>query len=204
MPVNGLSDWQSVALVAVLIAGGLTLIGRVPVLGRAVRALASFALLAFCIYLLLQQAPYEPTLGRIAAQLGLDRQDVRGGELRVRLAPDGHFWVRAAVNGHMTRMLVDSGASVTALSERTARAAGIEPDAGVMPVILRTAGGAVRADAGTIARLDVGPIEARGLKAVISPSLGGTDVLGMNFLSRLASWRVEGRTLVMVPPAPEP
>jgi aspartyl protease family protein len=29
------------------------------------------------------------------------------------------------------------------------------------------------------------------------------EVLGMNFLSKLKSWRVEGRTLVMVPHHPQ-
>jgi aspartyl protease family protein len=34
---------------------------------------------------------------------------------------------------------------------------------------------------------------------VVSPSIGNLDVIGMNFLSQLASWRVEGRTLVLEP-----
>lgn len=199
MTGTGLADWQWVAIAAAAVAAALMLVARLPVIGRLVRIATSFGLLALCLYLLLQQAPYEPSLSRIATRLGLDRQEVEGRTLRVRLGPGGHFWVQAEVNGHRTRMLVDSGASVTALSLRTARAAGVAPDAGVMPVILRTAGGTVRAEAATIARLDLGPIEASGLKAVIAPGLGITDVLGMNFLSRLQSWRVEGDTLVMVP-----
>jgi aspartyl protease family protein len=38
---------------------------------------------------------------------------------------------------------------------------------------------------------------------VTSPGLGDLDVLGMNFLSKLQSWRVEGRTLVLVPHHPQ-
>src|SRR3546814_10399038 len=64
---------------------------------------------------------------------------------------------------------------------------------------MKTANGTVRADAGTIDRLEIGGIEARKLKVVISPGLGDTDILGMNFLSALESWRVEGRTLILVP-----
>ena len=44
-----------------------------------------------------------------------------------------------------------------------------------------------------------GNVLARDTSAVIAPDLGGTNVLGMNFLSRLASWRVEGRILVLTP-----
>ena len=36
---------------------------------------------------------------------------------------------------------------------------------------------------------------------MISPALGTIDILGMNFLSQLASWRVEDRTLILVPRA---
>jgi len=40
------------------------------------------------------------------------------------------------------------------------------------------------------------------LKAVISPALGPVDILGMNFLSQMESWRVEGRVLILTPKAP--
>ena len=39
---------------------------------------------------------------------------------------------------------------------------------------------------------------------VVSPAFGETDVLGMNFLSRLKSWRVEGSTLILEPHHPQP
>ena len=43
-----------------------------------------------------------------------------------------------------------------------------------------------------------------GLDAVIAPNIGETNVIGMNLLTRLASWRVEGRTLILVPHHPGP
>src|SRR3546814_12173135 len=51
-----------------------------------------------------------------------------------------------------------------------------------------------------LALYTLGGITARDLKVALSPALGDIDVLGMNFLSQLASWRVEGRTLILVPP----
>ena len=57
---------------------------------------------------------------------------------------------------------------------------------------------------GTLDRLEIGGIEARKLKIVISPGLGDTDVLGMNFLSQLQSWRVENRTLILTPERAKP
>ena len=49
-------------------------------------------------------------------------------------------------------------------------------------------------------------IVARDLKVVVSPAFGKMDVIGMNLLSKLKSWRVEGNTLILVPhhPRPEP
>jgi aspartyl protease family protein len=118
------------------------------------------------------------------------------------MSPDGHFWVDATVNGTKRRMLVDSGATVTAISEATARAAGVDTGMGLTPVILRTANGATAARTGSIDELHVGNIVARNLKVVSSPGLD-LDVIGMNFLSQLQSWRVEGRTLVLVPHHPQ-
>ncbi|MBL0916817.1 MAG: TIGR02281 family clan AA aspartic protease, partial [Sphingopyxis sp.] len=96
------------------------------------------------------------------------------------------------------------GATVTALSETTAAAAGVEADATLVPLLMNTANGTIRADAGTLDRLEIGGIEARKLKIVISPGLGDTDVLGMNFLSQLQSWRVENRTLILTPERAKP
>lgn len=202
MPISTDLEWQQLALYAFGAALVLFLLFRIPYLGRLLRGLFSLALLTFAIFLLLQQAPFDPNLGRVAGLLGLDRQEVTGREVRIRMAPDGHFWARAEINGVERRMLVDSGATITALSERTARLASIEPDASLTPIILRTANGAARAETGTIERLGLGAIQAHNLKVVISPSLGDADILGMNFLSRLAAWRVEGRTLILVPQAP--
>ena len=198
-----LPDWQHLAIYAVGIALIIVVLQRVPYVGRAFRFLLSFAILAFAVFLLLQQAPYQPTLARLTEQLGLSNQTVSGNALRVRMSPDGHFWVDATINGVPRRMLIDSGATVTAISDDTARLAGVDTGKGLTPVILRTANGAAAAETGSIDELRVGNIVARNLKVVSSPGLD-LDVIGMNFLSELESWRVEGRTLILVPHHPQP
>jgi aspartyl protease family protein len=152
----------------------------------------------------MEQAPYQPALARFTERLGLDEQKVVGEELRVRMSRDGHFWVNASINGVKRRMLIDSGATVTAISSRTAEQAGVEAGRGIAPVILRTANGTAAAQTGRIRELRAGNIVARDLNIVTSPGLGDTDILGMNFLSKLRSWRVEGQTLVLVPHHPQP
>ena len=203
MPVHTVPEWQHVAIYAIAAAVLLMLLQRLPYVGRVIRFAFSAGLLAFLIFVLLQQAPYQPALSGIAQRLGLDDQQVAGKELRVRMSSDGHFWVVASINGVERRMLIDSGATVTALSDQTARAAGVDAGAGIAPVVLRTANGLAPARTGSIDELRVGNIVARNLRIVSSPGLGTMDVLGMNFLSRLESWRVEDRTLILVPHHPQ-
>jgi aspartyl protease family protein len=197
-------QWQTLAVYAVGAALIIMILQRIPYVGRFVRFAFSLGLLAFLIFILLSQAPYQPELSRITDKLGLDDQEVSGKELHVEMAADGHFWVLASINGVKRRMLIDSGATVTALSPSTARAAKVDLGSSFTPVILRTANGAAPAETGTVAEIRVGNIVARNLRIVTAPGLGELDVLGMNFLSKLQSWRVEGRTLVLVPHHPQP
>jgi aspartyl protease family protein len=179
------------------------LLQRIPIIGRLIRFAISLGLFAFLIFIVLQQAPYQPELSRFTSSLGLDNQRVSGREVRVRISPDGHFWVLASINGVKRRMLIDSGATVTAISEQTAQQAGINVGKTLAPVMLRTANGVAAAETGSIDELRVGNIVARNLKIVSAPGLGGLDVLGMNFLSKLQSWRVEDQTLILVPHHPQ-
>jgi aspartyl protease family protein len=196
-------QWQQLAVYAVGIALLIMLLQRIPFVGRLIRFAFSLGLFAFLIFIVLSQAPYLPQLSRLTSSLGLDDQQVAGRELRVKMAPDGHFWVVASLNGIKRRMLIDSGATVTALSNRTAADAGIETGTGLAPVMLRTANGVAPAKTGSINELRIGNIVARNIRIVTAPGLGDLDVLGMNFLSKLQSWRVEGQTLILVPHHPQ-
>ena len=196
-------QWQQLALYAVGVALVIMLLQRIPIIGRIIRFVISLALFAFLIFILLQQAPYQPELSRLTSSLGLDDQKVAGKELRVKMAPDGHFWATASINGVPARMLIDSGATITALSEETAHAANINRGSTLTPVMLHTANGVATAETGSIDELRVGNIVARNLKIVTAPGLGSLNVLGMNFLSKLQSWRVEGQTLILVPHHPQ-
>jgi aspartyl protease family protein len=201
---HAVPEWQHLALYAVGAALILMILQRIPYVGRIVRFTFSLGLLAFLIFIVLQQAPYQPELSRFTDKLGLDDQRVSGKELNVQISPDGHFWVLASVNGVPRRMLIDSGATVTAISQSTARAARVDTGTGLTPVVLQTANGAAAAKTGKVDQIQVGNIVARNLRIVTSPGLGNLDVLGMNFLSKLQSWRVEGDTLILVPHHPQP
>ena len=200
---HAVPEWQNLAIYALAVALIIMILQRIPYVGRIFRFAFSLGLLAFLIFIVLQQAPYQPELARFTERLGLDDQQVAGGELHVKMASDGHFWAVASINGVRRRMLIDSGATVTAISETTAREAGVSAGTGLAPVVLETANGAARAETGKVDELRVGNIVARNLRIVTSPGLGNLDVLGMNFLSKLQSWRVEDGTLILVPHHPQ-
>jgi aspartyl protease family protein len=183
----------------------LTLLARRIRFLRVIMSVVTWVALLGVLYLAFdQRGRFDPYLTEIAGKLNMDRQQVTGEEVRIRMGHDGHFWATATLNGVKRRMLIDSGATITALSTETAEAAGLKPRAELFPVLIRTANGTVQAKTATIGKLALGNIAARDLSAVVSASFGDMDVLGMNFLSRLKSWRVEGNMLVLVPHHPQP
>lgn len=122
----------------------------------------------------------------------------RGGEVRIRRDEDGHFNVDALLNGKSTRFLIDTGATGTSLSATAAQAAGIEVDDGGFPVAVQTANGVVFNRRARVERLQVGSISREDFPVLVSER-EDMNLLGMNFLSSLQSWRVEGRELILQP-----
>ena len=202
LPQSGL---LMAALGAMLLGvAGSFLLRPAPLFGRLLRAASTLGLMGVLVLVVLQLSRVDTRFDLAVPEIGLPEQIVEGGETRVRRAPDGHFWIRAELNGHAASFLVDTGATLTAVSGETASAAGLEAREAGIPVRMQTANGAVAAELTTIDELRFGNVVARGLDAVIAPGLGPTNVIGMNLLSRLASVRLEGETMVLVPHNPQP
>ena len=106
---------------------------------------------------------------------------VEGGEIVLPRAADGHYYLRAEVNGTAVDFLVDTGATGTALPLALAQQAGLELEGTVRS---STAGGVVE---GRLARADItlqGGVVAERLRVAVLPRLS-SPLLGMDVISRL-------------------
>jgi aspartyl protease family protein len=192
---------RGVYLIIVLVMVGSALLARrVPVRGVIGMVLAWVAIFGVVLTLF----SFRRELGLVAARVqtevvGAPVQTVQGQTMRIAVAGDGHYWVDGRINGTSARFLIDSGASVTALSEETAKAAGLNVDRDAMPLIMQTANGKVEAWRSNIGTLEIGPVRASDLAVVVSPAFGPVNVIGMNMLSRLKSWGVQGGEMVLTP-----
>ena len=121
----------------------------------------------------------------------------QGAEIRVPMAVDGHFWVDARLNGEPVKFLVDSGATMTTIGRQTAQRAGVEINP-AQDQMVRTGNGVIKVSRGRAENLSIGDIERRDVRLHVADT-EDLNVLGMNFLSSLERWGVEGRWLVLVP-----
>jgi aspartyl protease family protein len=143
---------------------------------------------------------FRDDLGYVAQRLRSEATGepvTAGREVRIPMAIDGHFWVDAKVNGRDIKFLVDSGATTTTIDRATAKAAGVEISQR-RDLYVRTGNGIVRVASGRADTLSVGGITRRNVGLEIADN-DDLNVLGMNFLSSLSRWGVEGRWLVLVP-----
>lgn len=121
----------------------------------------------------------------------------QGAEIRIPMSIDGHFWVEGRINGERVKFLVDSGATMTTIGRDTAARTGVE----VSPTrnqVVRTGNGFIRVATARADELAVGPVERRDMAMHVAEH-EDLNVLGMNFLSSLQRWGVEGRWLILVP-----
>ena len=191
-----------IAAVAAMVLGWIgAMIAKRSALGRVLRLASSAALGLILLTVVLQLSRFDPRFDVAVPQIGLPEQVVEGGETRIPLSADGHFWVRADVNGVPGNFMIDTGATLTAISAPLAERAGLEPRRGGIPIMLGTANGTVQAHVATIDSLTFGNVSASGTDAAIAENFGDFNVIGMNVLARLGSWRVEDNTLILVPRA---
>jgi aspartyl protease family protein len=183
-------------LMAVMLVLGSLMARREPLAKLATMALAWIAIFAAGFVLFTFRDDFGWVAQRLRAEATGEPVE-QGRQIRIPMAIDGHFWVDGQLNGMRVKFLVDSGATMTTISRDTANRTGIEVSA-TPDQIVRTGNGLIKVSTGRARSLTVGSIERRDVGVHVADN-DDLNVLGMNFLSSLERWGVEGRWLVLVP-----
>jgi aspartyl protease family protein len=110
----------------------------------------------------------------------------------------GHFRVNGTIDARHVEFVVDTGATMVALTARDAATLGIHPAVGDYTIAVRTANGAAQAAPVTLNRVEIGNITIRDVGAMVMPDGALSDnLLGMTFLSRLQRYEYSNGQLVL-------
>lgn len=120
-----------------------------------------------------------------------------GGQVQLVRDADSHFYATIDINGTSVRMLVDSGASMIALTRADAEAIGFDVDSLPAAGSANTAGGVVPIRPVELDRVRIEGIEIAGVQAAVIDADMPASLLGQSFLSRLQSVKVEGDTMTL-------
>jgi aspartyl protease family protein len=127
----------------------------------------------------------------------LQQEQWLSGEVVLPRADDGHFYADVTVNGSSARMLVDTGATPVALTADDARAIGLMwSDSDIQPVA-KGANGMVYGVPVTLAQVQLGDLEARGVAAIVVTDGLEISLLGQSFLSKIERVEMEQDRMVL-------
>lgn len=115
-----------------------------------------------------------------------------GQEVILHKLLNGHFEADVMVDGKRINMLVDTGASLLALTQADARRIGLDPKDLNYSMTIMTANGRGRAAPVTLNTVGIGPINRKNVAASVAED-GKLDqsLLGMNFLETLGSMQMQ-------------
>jgi aspartyl protease family protein len=115
-----------------------------------------------------------------------------GQEIILHKLLNGHFEADVTVNGQKIEMLVDTGASMVALSQEDAKRVGLIPENLTYSMTVMTANGRARAAPVELGNVSIGPISRRDVAATVAEE-GKLDqsLLGMSFLETLGSMQMQ-------------
>jgi len=119
------------------------------------------------------------------------------GETVLPRASNGHFYAEAAVNGSSVNFLVDTGATMIALTGEDATAAGLSWSDSDIRVVAQGASGPVYGVPVRLDRVSLGAHEAENVEAAIIPDGLEVSLLGQSFLSTIEPVRIENDRMVL-------
>jgi aspartyl protease family protein len=120
------------------------------------------------------------------------------GSLSIPRDARGHFLTDGRINGQRIDFMVDTGASVVALNERTAARFGLRPTPGDYNASVTTANGTIKAARTRLAMVELGGLVVRDVEAMVLPDAAlSENLLGLSFLSKLKRFEYANGKMVL-------
>lgn len=132
-----------------------------------------------------------PVVEAAAGASGTDAQVVKGA--------DGHYWAEANIDGKAVRVLVDTGASVVALTRADALRLGVDPEPEAFTGKVQTASGVVRAAPVQLKTISVAGARVDRVEALVVEQGLEYSLLGMSYLGRLSAFSATPTGLTLRP-----
>ncbi|MEM9668110.1 MAG: TIGR02281 family clan AA aspartic protease [Pseudomonadota bacterium] len=111
---------------------------------------------------------------------------------------DGHYWTNASVDGTSVQFLVDTGASIVALTWRDAQRLRLKPKELDFRWPIHTANGKTFGASVKLDSIRIGNVKIKDVEAmVMQDGLLESSLLGMSFLGELYSYEFKGDTLII-------
>lgn len=117
---------------------------------------------------------------------------------QLKAGSGGHFITTADINGREVKVLVDTGATVVALSYEDAENVGLKPHTLDYTIPVSTANGVAKAARVKLKFVMIDNLKVRDVDGMVLPegTMRGT-LLGMSFLSRLKSFTISDGKLIL-------
>lgn len=122
-----------------------------------------------------------------------------GEAVHLRRGADGHYWAEALIDGRSVRLMVDTGATLVALTPEDAARLGAEPADHDYSRAVQTASGRVRAAPVVLASVSIAGARMEGVEALVVETGLPHSLLGMSFLGRLSGFEATPSGLTLKP-----
>jgi aspartyl protease family protein len=124
---------------------------------------------------------------------------VSGRNVRLTADRSGHFHTKLYLDDHPAEAMVDTGATIVALTYETAQRMRLPTNRLTFNAPMSTANGIAMAAPVTLRSVRLGTLEVKGVRAVVMPKGAlSNNLLGMSFLSRLGKVEMaDGRLLLI-------
>jgi len=139
-----------------------------------------------------------PPASMAAATVGTAPARTAGRSVTIPRDARGHFQVGGRIDGRRVDFMVDTGASVIALTEREAGRLGIRPSRDDYTAQVKTANGIVKAAPVMLNNVDIDGLVVRNVQALVVPGNAlSENLLGLSYLTKLKRFEYANGKLVL-------